>query len=85
MSHCEDGWIRYKDKCYNFNTYSGGSDFYHSFAEAERGCMNQGAKLPSIHSEEDNLWFYTNARFLLGKRKVWLGMHRSPDGMYIKP
>ncbi|XP_022108306.1 macrophage mannose receptor 1-like [Acanthaster planci] len=88
-THCDDGWVHYSNSnprlCYLINTYrlpSGAvsSTQYVTYAEAKQLCETQGAILATVHSPDQNDWLYRNIRVTLGKRKIWLGMHRSIDG-----
>ena len=74
----DDGWILHsKDQggsgefCYNFNFGD-----YKSWRDAEDMCKIQGARMVSIHSEQENIFLtrklYTQGQWAL----TWIGLQR---------
>ncbi|XP_038058428.1 macrophage mannose receptor 1-like isoform X2 [Patiria miniata] len=86
-THCDEGWIKYEGDglCYLINTYRLPDDLtdtvFVSYADAKRLCKTQGATLASIHTAAQNDWLYKVSRVTLGQRNIWIGMHRSTEGM----
>ncbi|TKR96273.1 hypothetical protein L596_010319 [Steinernema carpocapsae] len=66
---CPPNWTRFQDHCY---TVLGVANFF----ESGMNCVNQGGRLESVHSQEENDFI---GALLLGSDKVgsWIGGYRS--------
>ncbi|KAK4312213.1 hypothetical protein Pmani_016336 [Petrolisthes manimaculis] len=76
VTGCEDGWTAFEDYCYLYSNADYNENTF-TYTDAKTECQAMGAKLASIHTEEENdfvfsmldEWSYTS---------TWIGM--SDDG-----
>uniref|UniRef100_A0A3P8UDS1 C-type lectin domain-containing protein n=1 Tax=Cynoglossus semilaevis TaxID=244447 RepID=A0A3P8UDS1_CYNSE len=67
-SHCDNGYLLYRDFCYHFET-----ETVKSWQDAEDHCTSEQGHLVSFHSEEE-LSFLTVVQ--QAKSDVWIGLRR---------
>ncbi|MCJ8731251.1 hypothetical protein PDJAM_G00197360, partial [Pangasius djambal] len=69
-SCCPDGWVKFDRRCFKYEATS------MDWASAEKYCLNLGANLISIHSEDEYQWFKS---FVLAadpkNNPTWIGLY----------
>ncbi|XP_033624641.1 macrophage mannose receptor 1-like [Asterias rubens] len=84
--HCPEGWVLIDRMCYIFTTITPQYPKVHfTWDEAEYECRTRYSRstLPSLHSLSASQKFADNAFRQLGRRNIWLGLHRSVNGFYV--